>query len=492
MNNHPRSRFGRWVIQRLPLFYANWITSLGSILLLVAVMLLLGALGLHIANAAVGRHGNPYLDMVVFMLLPMILIMGIVLIILGNTVQKRRLAKGLVGKTSLEQGGGPLVRKVLLVGGMAVVALVAFGSFGYEAYHYTDSTAFCMKVCHEVMEPEGVAYERSPHANVACVKCHIGPGADWFVKAKISGLRQVIGVLTNDFRRPVPAPVHALRPARDTCESCHRPDHFLGSQLIVYEHTEPDEDNTPSVTAVVLKVGGNLKPGIPATGVHWHVDPANEVRYRAVDEKREKIVEVIRRTPDGEVRFLSSDADEYAEQGEWRIMDCIDCHNRPAHIFEIPHRVLDESFVFGHLDSNVPWLRAVTERVLWDVVPSDNTAGDLAAALHAIYATEYPDALAALEAVLDPTAVVLTEILEGNVFPDMKVTWGTYPSHVGHMDLTGDYSEDKGCFRCHDEDHETEDGESITQDCDACHTIIAERETDLDDLPDFVSAVLIR
>jgi hypothetical protein len=426
------------------------------------------------------------------MLLPMILIMGITLIAVGNSVQKRRMAKGLVNKTSLEQGGGILVRKVLLVGGMAVVALVAFGSFGYEAYHYTDSTDFCMKVCHEVMEPEGVAYERSPHANVACVKCHIGPGADWFVKAKISGLRQVIGVLTDDFRRPVPAPVHALRPARDTCESCHRPDHFLGSQLIVYEHTEPDESNTPSVTAVVLKVGGHPKPGIPATGVHWHVDPANEVRYRAVDERREKIVEVVRNTPDGEVRYLSSDADEFGEEGEWRVMDCIDCHNRPTHIFEIPHRVLDEAFVFGRLDPDVPWLRSVTERVLWDVVPSDNTTKDLAAALRAIYTSEYPDALATLESVLDPTAVVLTEILEGNVFPDMNVTWGTYPSHVGHMDLTGDYSEDKGCFRCHDEDHETEEGEWITQDCDACHTIVAERETDLGDLPDFVSAVLQR
>lgn len=492
MNQRPRSPFGRWVIQRIPVFYANWITSLGSVLMLVAVMLLLGALGLHVANAAVGRHGNPYVDMIVFMLLPAILITGLLLVLIGAAVQKRREAGGVVLSHSVDVGGGPFVRKVVMVGALAVVALIAFASFGYEAYHYTDSTEFCMKVCHEVMEPEGVAYERSPHANVACVKCHIGPGAEWFVKAKISGLRQVVGVLTDNFRRPVPAPVHALRPARDTCESCHRPDHFLGSQLIVHEHTERDEMNTPSVTAIVLKVGGNPKPGVPATGVHWHVDPNNEVRYRAVDEKREIIVEVVRDTPEGEVRFLSPAAEEYGDEGEWRVMDCIDCHNRPTHIFEIPYRALDEAYAVGRLDPDVPWLRAEAERVLWEVVPGDDTEDALTEALRVIYTSEHPEALDALEAVMVPTVAVLTTILEGNVFPNMNVTWGTYPNHIGHMDLRGDYSEGGGCFRCHNDEHESSDGEVISQDCDACHSIVAERETDIDALPDFVSAVLHR
>lgn len=490
------SRFERWFQGRIPFFYANWITSLGSVLALTAVALLLAALVAHLINAGAHRGVNPYVDMITFMLLPALLVFGLGLVGLGAWLERRRRGRGEVKTVAVELGGPAFVRKALLVGFLALLAMILFGSFSYEAYHYTESTEFCMKVCHEVMEPEGVAYSRSPHANVACVKCHIGPGADWFVKAKLSGLRQVVAVITDDFSRPIPAPVHNLRPARDTCESCHWPEHFQGSSLIVREHTEPDAENTPSVTAVVLKVGGQSKPGLPATGVHWHVDPGNEVRYRAVDEKREKIVEVVQTTPEGEVRYLSDDADEFGDEGEWRIMDCIDCHNRPTHIYELPYRALDNAFLAGRLDRDVPWLRAEAEKVLFAATPHDDdteaTRADLAAALTAAYREDHPDDLAALEAVLAPTSVVLAEILERNIFPAMKIEWGTYTNHIGHMGLDGDYTESGGCFRCHDELHEAEDGRVISQDCDACHTIIAEREEDFGELPDFVSAVLQR
>lgn len=483
-------RFARWVQSKIPFFYANWVTSLGSVLALVAVALLLAALVINLVNIGSHRPINPYVDMITFMLLPALLVFGLVLVAVGAWVERRRRGRGEARTVAVEVGGPAFVRKAMLVGFLAVIALLLFGSFSYEAYHYTESTEFCMKVCHEVMEPEGVAYERSPHANVACVKCHIGPGADWFVKAKLSGLRQVVAVVTDDFRRPIPTPVHNLRPARDTCEQCHWPEHFHGSSLLVREHTEPDAENTPSVTAVVLKVGGQSKPGLPATGVHWHVDPANEVRYRAVDEKREKIVEVVQSTPEGEVRYLSDDAEEFGDEGEWRVMDCIDCHNRPTHIYELPYRALDDAFLAGRLSRDVPWLRAEAEQVLFDTMPSDDTAADVAAALVAVYEEEHPEALPALRAVLDPTAAVLADILERNVFPAMKVEWGTYPNHIGHMDVYGDYTETGGCFRCHDDLHEAEDGRTISQDCDACHTIVAERETDLGDLPDFVAGVL--
>ncbi len=487
-----QSRFGRWFAGRIPFFYANWITSLGSVLALVAVALLFAALIVHIVNVTTERHTNPYVDMITFMLLPGLLAFGFALVGIGTVIERRRRGGGEEKTVAIQVGGAAFMRKAMLVGFLALLAMILFGSFGYEAYHYTDSTDFCMKVCHEVMEPEGVAYGRSPHANVACVKCHIGPGADWFVKAKISGLRQVVAVMTDDFSRPIPAPVHNLRPARDTCEACHWPEHFHGSQLIVREHTEPDEENTPSVTAVVLKVGGIAEPGRRSTGVHWHVDPGNEVRYRAVDEKREKIVEVVQTTPDGEVRYLSEDAGEFGDEGEWRVMDCIDCHNRPTHIYELPYQAVDAAFQAGDLDASVPWLRAVAERILFEHEPTDDTAADLAAAIADVYRQDHPEALEAVTASLDATAAVLADILERNIFPAMNITWNTYPNHIGHMGIDGDYSETGGCFRCHDEMHESEDGRVISQDCDACHNIVAERETELDDLPDFVSAVLSR
>jgi hypothetical protein len=479
----------RWVEGRLPFFYANWITTLGSVLSLVAVVLLLFALCMNIYNLVLERDTNPYVDMVTFMMLPMLLILGVALILFGGWVQRRRKRRGLTGTIAIEVGGPEFLRKAALVGLLAVVGLIGLASFSYEAYHYTDSSEFCMKVCHVVMEPEGAAYERSPHANVACVRCHIGPGADWFVKAKLSGLRQVAAVVRGSYQRPIPAPVSELRPARDTCEACHRPEQFLGSKLVVKEHVESDVDNTPSVTSLVIKVGGHPQPGVRATGVHWHVDPGNEVRYRALDEKRQDIVEVIQHTPEGEIRYLDQDSDPGDTSGEWRVMDCIDCHNRPTHIFETPAGALDRAFTDALLPRSVPWLRKETERALYAVEPGDDTAGAVSAFLEAAYADKHPEDLEALRAVLPAVAAELTAILERNVFPDMAVTWGSYPTNLGHMDIAGEFSEG-GCFRCHDDMHVSEAGGAIPQDCDACHTLLTERETDLGSLPEFVQAVL--
>ncbi len=490
-SNRSRSALARWFARRVPFFYANWITTLGSLLAIVSVALLLGALVLNVYNVLLERPTSPYVGMVTFMLLPAILVGGVALILVGAAVQRRRRARGEVRTVAIEIGGPEFLRKVLLVGFLAVLGLIMSASFGYEAYHYTESTEFCMKVCHVVMEPEGVAYERSPHANVACVKCHIGPGADWFVKAKLSGLRQVVAVMRNSYQRPIPAPVENLRPARETCEACHWPEQFKGSKLVVREHVESDRDNTPSVTSLVIKVGGNPQPGARATGVHWHVDRGNEVRYRALDDRRNDIVEVVQKTPDGEVRYLRDGADPADTAGEWRVMDCIDCHNRPTHIYELPGGALDRAFTDGLLDRGVPWLRAAAERALFDVTPGGDTAGRIAAYLDSLYAADHPDDLAAMQAQRGAAADVLATILARNVFPRMNVTWGSYPSNLGHVDLHGEIDE-SGCFRCHDDSHLSEDGRAISQDCDACHSLLTERETDPAALPDFVSSVLTR
>ncbi|MBU0743268.1 NapC/NirT family cytochrome c [bacterium] len=480
---------GSWFKGRLPFFYSNWITTLGSVVSLVAVALLFMALLINLYNAFLNRAANPYVGMITFMLLPGLLVAGIVMILLGTLVHRRRRRLGKAGTSAVEIGGAEFWRKAALVGLLAVLGMIVFTSFGYEAYHYTDSSEFCMKVCHEVMKPEGVAYERSPHANVECVECHIGPGAQWFVKAKISGLRQVVAVLGGTYSRPIPAPVHDLRPARETCEVCHWPTKFHGSKLITRKHTEPDRENTRSLSSLVMKVGGHPQPGVRATGVHWHVDPANEVRYRAVDEKRQVIVEVVQKTPDGEITYALEDAESGADEGEWRVMDCIDCHNRPTHIFEAPGQALDEAFAAGLLDRGVPWLRKTAERALQDVVPGEDTAGLIADYLTEAYTRDHPEELSALRAALPGAAMQIADILERNVFPGMAITWGTYASNLGHMDIDGEMA-DTGCFRCHDEMHVSEVGRCISQDCDACHTLLSERETDPDALPEYVAGYL--
>ena len=72
---------------------------------------------------------------------------------------------------------------------------------------------------------------------------------------------------------------------------------------------------------------------------------------------------------------------------------------------------------------------------------------------------------------MEQAGKALGDIYGWNVFPAMKVTWGTYPNHIGHKDSPG-------CFRCHDRKHKTDDGDKISKDCDSCHTVLAEDEPD--------------
>lgn len=482
-------RLKNWFISRLPIFWSNWISAAGSVLVVTVGLLLVAMLLLNVANTTLGRHTNPYVDLITFMMLPAFGILGFVLIVIGNLIRRRREKSGRAPLGAPQLGGTVLVRKVAIVAVVGLLCLVAFGTFSYEAYHFTDSNRFCAEVCHTVMTPEATAYERSPHANVPCVSCHIGPGASWFVRAKLSGLRQVVAVATDSYARPIPSPVENLRPARETCEVCHWPSKFHGARLAVQQHYEEDRENTPTVTANLLYVGGPEGERGRSSGIHWHVDPGNEIRYRHLDDKRQEIVEVVLTTPEGEVRYLR-DSDAPADEGHWRTMDCVDCHNRPTHIYEEPRRAVDEALAAGRLDPSVPWLKREAVRVLKEVQPDGDTAATLAARLRAVYAADHPDDLSALEASLDQAAVELAAILERNVYPEMKIVWGTYRSNLGHFDLDGEMDEG-GCFRCHDDELEAANGRYIAQDCDLCHNLLAEREADWEGLPGVDPAELL-
>ncbi|MBD3222167.1 cytochrome C [bacterium] len=473
------SRFQAWFKARLPIFWDNGIAAAGSVIGVVTLALLGLMLLLFVANTITGRDSNPYVDLVGFLVLPAILAFAVVLLVIGNVVRRRRERTEGRSHTVLDITSGRFVRRAVTVVGICLVAFVGLGMFSFEAYHYTDSNQFCSTVCHEVMEPEATTHATSPHANVKCVECHIGPGASWFVRAKLSGLRQVYAVLTDDFHRPIPTPVLNLRPARETCEVCHWPTQFHGSHLVAHPRFAGDRENTEQTTALVVHVGGpeGAAETTESSGIHWHVDPRNEVRYRHLDRKRQEIVEVVQTTPDGEVRYQLADAP--ADSGEWRTMDCLDCHNRPTHIYHLPHRAMDMALSTGTLDADVPWLRKEGERVLREVTPTDDTAAAIAVRLREIYREEHPDDLAALEAAIEPTSRALADILERNVWPGMNIDWGTYESNLSHFDAVGEFG-DGGCFRCHNEMLESDEGDVISQDCEACHALVAMEETDWD------------
>jgi hypothetical protein len=355
---------------------------------------------------------------------------------------------------------------------LTVVNIVIISVATYKTVEVMDTTEFCGVACHSVMEPEHTAFQRGAHASVRCVDCHIGPGAGWFVRSKLSGAWQVVSVNLDLYPRPIPTPVHNLRPARDTCEQCHWPQKFVGDRLRVITHFANDEENTESKTVLLMRVGGLA--GRVSEGIHWHVDPANTIRYRA-DESREEIYEIELMREDGEFeRWFAPGADEGdgLRRGIWRTMDCVDCHNRPSHTFRLPEAEIDLAIEKSHVPRDLPYVRREGLRLLEATYADRDAARSaIAAGLTDFYAESYPEIASARRADIDAAADAIWEAWSANVFPRMKVDWGTYPNHIGH-------ESSPGCFRCHDDVHQSASGRTISQDCETCHSLLAWDEVD--------------
>jgi hypothetical protein len=338
----------------------------------------------------------------------------------------------------------------------------------YRGIEFMDSVTFCGEVCHEVMQPEFVAYQNGPHARVTCVQCHIGPGAPWFVQSKLSGTRQVFAVTLNTFSRPIPSPVHNLRPARDTCEQCHWPEKFHGDAIRVRKEFAPDEANSESVTTLRLHVGGanTLEGG--AQGIHWHTIESNRIEYIATDDKRQVIPYVQLTDRFGNVREYRAEGvtQEELDRGERRVMDCVDCHNRPSHTFAASaERAVDAAIAFGDISRDLPFIRREAVDALQAEYPTREAGADaIAQRLRGFYRQSYPDLYARQRDAIERAVRASQQAYLNNVFPSMNVRWGTYPNNVGHMDFPG-------CFRCHDDSHTAADGSVIRQECGLCHTM---------------------
>jgi hypothetical protein len=312
----------------------------------------------------------------------------------------------------------------------------------------------------------------SPHSRVGCVQCHIGPGASWFVRSKLSGARQVLAVTAGTYSRPIPSPVRELRPARETCEQCHWPRKFHGNKLVVRTKYAEDEANTPSTSVLMLRIGGEGPLG--AAGIHGrHLDISERIQYLTTDDKRQVIPRVRYRDDRGRVTEYATEGAPSADgTGEWRAMDCMDCHNRPTHAFDLPERGVDRAIGEGRISPTLPWARKEAVRLLRADYPDRDTAArSIADGFAAFYADGHPAVYRERRKDVDAAVEAVQAIYHRNVFPEMKVGWGTYANNVGHEDFPG-------CFRCHDDQHKAADGRVITQDCSACHAVLAMEESD--------------
>src|SRR5450755_1315949 len=366
-------------------------------------------------------------------------------------------------------------RALLWIMGLTFVNVALMGTASYKAVEHMDSVQFCGQTCHSVMAPEYTAYLNSPHSRVACVDCHIGSGAPWFVRAKISGVRQLFAVNLKTYSRPIPSPVRNLRPARDTCERCHWPEKFTGDKFLVKTKYSDDETNTPATSVLLMKIGGRTAQG--HVGIHGrHLDVGSRIEYVSTDGRRQVIPRVTYVDDSGKkVEYISDEIKTTPQQlaaAEHRTMDCMDCHNRPAHAFQMPERAVDEAMNSGAIDKDLPFIKKQSVSVLRVGYPSRDTASEkIPQALVDFYKTKFPQTYQAHRAAVETAAQQVKAIYLRNIYPEMKIVWGSYPNNLGHDDFLG-------CFRCHDGKHKSSDGRVINDDCSACHQVLAMEEKD--------------
>jgi hypothetical protein len=417
-----------------------------------------------------GLVTNPYANIFTYMILPGGMITGLLMIPVAGFLRRRQWHKFGIAREHLHVNLSDPKHRKFLIGFIAltVVNVSVLAIIGYEGYHFTDSPYFCGEVCHVVMAPEYTAYQRSSHAKVVCVECHIGSGATWFVRAKISGLRQVAAVMTDNYSKPIPAPVEHLRPARDTCQHCHWPDKFHGKKIKIFKHFSNKEQVTPVINEMALHIGGRNPESDVFEGIHWHVSKDVEVQYLAADAKRTQIAKVKVKRPDGTTDEFTKSGLEMAEgeEGEWRVMDCIDCHNRPAHIYQMPEDVVDFGLLSKAINPVIPGIREDSLiAISGEYATRDEASEKIGPTLMELQYNRSGDEMQQYRAAIEKAGKYLVEGYLGNVWPETEVLWGTYKSHLGHQFEEEGY----GCFRCHDEMHENNSGKVIKQDCDLCH-----------------------
>ena len=423
-------------------------------------------------------NDNPYLGIIFFLILPAIFVAGLVMIPFGVYFRRRDLKKaGRIPAVFPEIDLNDRIFRhgldIVLVATIVNLLVVSIAS--YRGASYMDSPEFCGQSCH-VMHPEYAAYQVSAHSHVACVDCHIGSGATSYFEAKVNGTKQLIEVtlrpvagmapkLIPTYPTPIPSPVQNLRPAREICEGCHTPARFIGEKLLVKSSFADDETNTETQSVVVLHLGGRDSLS-HLTGIHGvHL---GHIEYITTDASRTTIPWVQRRNADGsETVFTASSLNGAMPKGERRVLDCVDCHNRAAHTMQTAEDALNRAMAEGAVSPELPWVHKESLELLKaNYATEDEARTKIPAQLEAFYRTQHPEVMTTKANLVKASGEGLVNIFTHNVFPEMKVTWGTHPNHIGHMSYPG-------CFRCHDGDHTTKDGKAITQDCAACHNLLA-------------------
>jgi hypothetical protein len=458
---------------KLPPSSKNWLTIIGSIIAGINLALIL----LLFVISTIFNKGNTNLGIFIYIILPGFMIIGLLLIPIGMIRERKRIRKsGIRGEQRFPKIdlNDPRHRNAFLIFAVTTVIVLFLSTLGsFQAFHITESVEFCGTLCHQVMEPEHTAYQNSPHANVSCVECHVGSGASWYVKSKLSGLHQVYAVLTKSYPTPIETPLHDLRPARETCERCHWPQKFYARTLATNKYFLADSLNSEWDITLQMKTGPE-HTGLGLTeGIHWHINPNVNIEYISDNDKRENITFVkYTDKSTGNVKIFRNDSNPISDSlltaAQTRSMDCIDCHNRPSHNYKSPPVYFDNAMLIGSISKEIPFFKKVAMGILRDTFSDKDTAlMKINDGITSYYKENFSDYYSKNQAAIDKSISAVQKAFSDNTFPKMKVTYDRYPEHIGHL-------ESDGCFRCHNDAFVAADGSKISRDCNLCHTILGQ------------------
>jgi hypothetical protein len=445
---------------------SHWVSMCGVALVTLAGFSWLFALPVNVG----GNVGNPYIGLLVFIAIPIVFFAGLVLIPIGIALGRRKTGEEL---GAVADRRAAFRRAGIFFAVMTVANIIIGSQLSYRAVEHMETVQFCGQSCH-VMKPEFTGHQLAPHHAVACVGCHVGPGASGWAQSKINGTRQLKDVIFNSYSRPIQSAMESdrLPPSSETCEQCHDPGKLIGPRLRVHSEFKDDEANTRTETVLMMMVGGGRAGGIHGA----HMGAGVHIRYAASDKKRQTIpwVECSNSSSGVTRAYLAAGAkpDSVRSLPTFE-MQCVDCHNRAAHALELPDRAVDRAMTRGEIPVGLPFVKKTgVELLKVSYTSEEDAAQKIPAGLNAFYQQKYGDIWAKRPNDVQLAGQALVAIYRNNVFPDLKVTWGTYPNNLGHMD-------DPGCFRCHDDSHATVDKKTIPQDCSTCHQALASEEAAL-------------
>ncbi len=460
---------------KLPRSYYNYISYLGSIIALIAWITLV----FFIVLINFVKLDNVYFDLYAFIVTPAFIILGHILVPLGMYLQRKKLKKGIPvtdDKLFVLNLRDPKTRNAILIFSVVTIFFVISTIVGsYKAFHYSESVEFCGKLCHKVMLPEYIAYQNSPHARVKCAECHVGEGADFYVKSKMSGMRQVYKYLLGTYPRPIATPIENLRPARETCEKCHWPQKFYTNALRKEKYFLGDSANTEWNVTLNMKIGASHQALGLTEGIHWHINPDIQIDYKS-NAKHDTVYWVKITNKKTGVETLYKDNDVIAKSDvnkiEARGMDCMDCHNRPSHEFRSPSKYLNDLLASQNNLVSIPWIKsAAIEALRVPYSTTDSSTTEIKNKITKFYKDQYPAIYKQYSKKIATAIDDIIAVFSRNAFPEMKVNYSVYPRHIGHL-------ETNGCFRCHNERFKSQSGKVISKDCNLCHSIVAQGKSD--------------